>query len=363
MANSNIIVSPQLSISQVTDQYIRKNFQNLQSYFQAQNQFLNFKFFDITFTQSTSSQNVAHGLGCLPQDIVVMNCVGSGQFNVNFGLSTSTNLNLSTTGPMRVRFFIGTYWNFQTSYQFASTDTMSFTANPSGVVPTPVVTTTSSSSATPSLQQVFLTSGVSWSAPANITTSTKFKISIIGGGGGGGGAKGAAAAAAGGASGGYGLLWLTGINPSAEYAYAIGAGGGGGSNTGGGGGGGGTTSITISGTTYSATGGGGGAGGTSGATSDTLVGSGQPGVGQKCTINNPGIYGQLGFQFTAGTSVGGNGAPGPWGGYAFAVGGATAGSSGLGFGAAGGGAASNSAATGQVGGNAAAGCILIEYIA
>lgn len=137
---TNQLLNPNINVKEISDQYIRKNFQNLSSYFSTQNQLLNFKFYEIVFTAATANYNLVHGLGVIPQDVIMMNCVGSGTVSFNFGLSTATNLNITTTGAMRIRFMVGTYWNWQTTYQFKKTDQMTFTA-------TPISSTTTSTSA------------------------------------------------------------------------------------------------------------------------------------------------------------------------------------------------------------------------
>jgi hypothetical protein len=103
-----------------------------------------------------------------------------------------------------------------------------------------------------------LTTGTSYTAPANCVA---VYIEAIGGGGGGGGRQNLDLGGGGG-SGAYCAKYFT-VTPFASYAYAIGAGGAGGS-VGSPGGDGGTTTFTVGGTTISAGGGTGGSGGSSG---------------------------------------------------------------------------------------------------
>lgn len=107
---NNQNINPSLIIKEISDQYIRKNFQNLNDYFKNQNQLLDFKFFTQTFTQATDNFKIAHGLKYIPQDIIVTQLVGA-NMTVNFDKFTGTNLDVSVDGPCVVRFFIGTYWN------------------------------------------------------------------------------------------------------------------------------------------------------------------------------------------------------------------------------------------------------------
>lgn len=205
---------------------------------------------------------------------------------------------------------------------------------------------------------VFLTSGTSWTSPAAITTSTSFKITVIGGGGGGGGAKYGSSwtTSAGGGAGGVIIWWVSGLNPSTAYTIAIGAAGTAGAATPTNGGNGGNTSITINGTTVTAGGGGGGASNTSGSASvaggaggtvsgGTIQMAGQAGKGSYNTVGNGGS-GQFG--------MGGNAPPSGSGLN-------SAGTSATGFGGGGSGAMAGSNPNSFAGGAGSAGAILIEW--
>jgi hypothetical protein len=95
---------------------------------------------------------------------------------------------------------------------------------------------------TQSKQATRITASGNFTTPANITTSTVFKITLVGGGNTGGG-SGASTVGGGGGAGGAVTFWVTGLSPSTAYAVTIG------NNTGG------TTSLVVGATTYSATGG------------------------------------------------------------------------------------------------------------
>jgi hypothetical protein len=99
-----------------------------------------------------------------------------------------------------------------------------------------------------------LTSGVSYTAPANCTS---IYVEAIGGGGGGGGTNGTGGGGGGGA-GGYCAKYFT-VVAAVSYTYAIGAGGAGGPTGIGSGSAGGNTTFTVGGTTITAGGGAGGA--------------------------------------------------------------------------------------------------------
>jgi hypothetical protein len=98
-----------------------------------------------------------------------------------------------------------------------------------------------------------LTSGTSYTTPANCT---KIYVEAVGGGGGSGGSPGSPYGGCGGGGGGGVAKYFT-VTASTAYTYAIGAAGSAGSSSAGGGNGGDTT-FTVSGTTITASGGAGG---------------------------------------------------------------------------------------------------------
>ena len=62
--------SPVLAVKEVQDIYLRKNFLNLQNYFSQQNQLLNFKFFEYSFTEAQTNFRFQHGYACFKGDLV-----------------------------------------------------------------------------------------------------------------------------------------------------------------------------------------------------------------------------------------------------------------------------------------------------
>lgn len=146
--------SPSLQTSQIADTYIKKNFENLQSYFTANNQLLGFKFVEVNLTKATANFTVGHGLGYIPKDILITQVIGNGQVTFNYGLFDLKNVNITTTDACRVRFFVGTYYNQQSLVQAAMTDAWLINPDPVlGVAPTPAIqanTTPAQSSTTTS---------------------------------------------------------------------------------------------------------------------------------------------------------------------------------------------------------------------
>jgi hypothetical protein len=124
--STNTQPNPQLATKEIQDIYVKKNFDNMVAYFKAQNQLLNFRFFDLVFSSATSNFLVAHGFTYIPQDVLVTKIIGPGTVTFNYGLFDGTNVNITTSGACRVRFFVGTYWNFQTVASSSSSDLAQF---------------------------------------------------------------------------------------------------------------------------------------------------------------------------------------------------------------------------------------------
>lgn len=106
--------SPFLAVKEIADIYLRKNFQALTDYFQNENQLLGFKFFEVTFSAAEENRTVAHGLGYLPQDIVLSKITGTGKVSFNRSLFTKTNLNITSSGAATIRFYCGSHWLHRT---------------------------------------------------------------------------------------------------------------------------------------------------------------------------------------------------------------------------------------------------------
>jgi hypothetical protein len=111
-----------------------------------------------------------------------------------------------------------------------------------------------------------LTSGTTYTTPANCTS---IYVEAIGGGGGGSGTNGSGGGSGGGA-GGYCAKYFT-VVAAVSYTYAIGAGGAGGPSGAGSGSAGGNTTFTVGGTTITAGGGAGGGNESSGAAGGTCT--------------------------------------------------------------------------------------------
>jgi hypothetical protein len=122
MGNPLIPNSPTLLIKEITDTYLKQNFKNLSAYFQSNNQLLGFNFFEVNLTKATTNYLLSHGLPYTPQDVIITRVTGPGVATFNYGLFDSKHVNITTTDACRLRFFVGTYYNFTSSVASNSTD-------------------------------------------------------------------------------------------------------------------------------------------------------------------------------------------------------------------------------------------------
>lgn len=120
--------NPFLAIQQIQDQYIRANFQNLQTYFQNQNQLLDFKFFELEFKAAQTGFLQAHGLPYVPLDIIVTRLSGTGAVTFQYGKFDTKNIVMDVSGPCRIRFFVGTCSKVISAVQTQSSDAQRFSS-------------------------------------------------------------------------------------------------------------------------------------------------------------------------------------------------------------------------------------------
>lgn len=118
---------PHLIVKEISDVYLRKNFQALYDYFQSENQLLGFSFFDVSYAAATKNVKIAHGLNYIPADIVMTKLTGVGTVTFNNGLFDKINIDLTVDGACRIRFYAGTNWKTPGGPS-TSTDTQQFSA-------------------------------------------------------------------------------------------------------------------------------------------------------------------------------------------------------------------------------------------
>ena|SRR3990167_5300767 len=100
----------ELIFKDIKDVYVRENFFRLKKFFD-KNVILkpDFRHFEIVFTAAVTNFRFKHGLGYLPKDIIQTSSIGAGALTWNYSLFTDEFLDITTTGVVTVRAFIGTY--------------------------------------------------------------------------------------------------------------------------------------------------------------------------------------------------------------------------------------------------------------
>jgi len=103
-------ITPDLILKDISDQYVRENFFRLNRFIQAFPLFKGqFKFFELTFDRALTSQNVLHGLGFKPTDVLQSSAIGPGSLTWEYESFDDKNLVVTTTGACKIRAFIGAY--------------------------------------------------------------------------------------------------------------------------------------------------------------------------------------------------------------------------------------------------------------
>lgn len=107
-------MKPVLAISEIADQYIRKNFERLRDFILQETPLQGFRAFSIRFEAPVINFKFKHGLGFAPKDLIQTSLIGQGGVQWNYSNFTATELDLtvsgavSSTAPTTVRFLVGT---------------------------------------------------------------------------------------------------------------------------------------------------------------------------------------------------------------------------------------------------------------
>jgi len=96
-------------INDVVDENSREVFRRLVNYFAEQNQFQDFKHLEIVTTQAETNLRIRHGLTFRPKDILRTKLVGAGALTFNHDKFDKDFLDITTTGALRFRGYVGTF--------------------------------------------------------------------------------------------------------------------------------------------------------------------------------------------------------------------------------------------------------------
>lgn len=99
-----------LLLNEMTDEYVKENFIRIQDFVRIYD-LLNskFQFFNIFVTQAVTNFKFAHNLDFVPLDLIQTSVIGAGAITWNYDKFDRKFLDLTTTGAVAVRGFIGRF--------------------------------------------------------------------------------------------------------------------------------------------------------------------------------------------------------------------------------------------------------------
>jgi hypothetical protein len=98
------------TLKDISDKYTRENFFRLQKFFEIYPFFKgNFKHFEFDLQAAVVGHRIKHGLGFKPLDLIQTSVIGSGAVTWLYAEFDTTNLVVTTTGPCKIRAFVGAY--------------------------------------------------------------------------------------------------------------------------------------------------------------------------------------------------------------------------------------------------------------
>lgn len=108
-------ILPRLNVSNVEDPEAQRNFQLIQNFLNNFDSVVaGMQFVEIIFPVASSTvvyplknYKLAHTLGLVPVDVILTHLSGGGQVTFNYGLFDQNNLDISVSGPCRLRFLYG----------------------------------------------------------------------------------------------------------------------------------------------------------------------------------------------------------------------------------------------------------------
>ena len=104
----NHIEAPTIDFTEIEDEVVRKNFENIASHFEKLGNLNGFTHIEFTVDKAVSNHKVAHDLGYKPKDVIVTCTEGAGTPTFNSGKFDSKFIDVDTTDAVTVRLYVGT---------------------------------------------------------------------------------------------------------------------------------------------------------------------------------------------------------------------------------------------------------------
>lgn len=97
-----------LLLPQVQDSVVRENFQRIQDFTKQNNQLDNFKHLELVFNSAITNYRHKHGFTFIPKDVILTSSTGPGAATFNYTLFDKDFIDITTSGAVTIRFFLGT---------------------------------------------------------------------------------------------------------------------------------------------------------------------------------------------------------------------------------------------------------------
>lgn len=99
-----------LLLREITDTYARKNFEFIQRFFLTEAILgCDFRHYTFEFTEAGTNVRLKHSFGYIPTDVLQSFLTGTGVLTWNYDLFDKDFLDVTVTGPCKVKAFIGSY--------------------------------------------------------------------------------------------------------------------------------------------------------------------------------------------------------------------------------------------------------------
>ena len=101
-----------LFTKEIDDEYVQENFIRLNAFADSEGILKSgFKHFEVEFAAPTYPSTVSffHRLGYVPKDVLVTSSIGPGVATFEYALFSNTQIYVTITDAVTVRFFLGTY--------------------------------------------------------------------------------------------------------------------------------------------------------------------------------------------------------------------------------------------------------------
>jgi hypothetical protein len=102
------VEAPVIDLNQIEDENVRKNFENILSHLERLGNLNGFGHLEFEVTKAVTNHKIRHGLDHVPKDVIITGSEGAGTVTLNREKFDKKFIDVSTTGAVKVRLFVGT---------------------------------------------------------------------------------------------------------------------------------------------------------------------------------------------------------------------------------------------------------------